>query len=243
MPWLDRVPAVVQAWFGGQEMGDALADVLDGTSEPAGRMPFTVPHRIEDTPTFGNFPGEAGAVRYGEGLLIGHRWYDSRDLPVTVPFGHGGSYTTIEWCDLTLSHDTIDAGDSVIVGVTVSNTGTRAGSDVVQVYVAPPDDTPVFRPRRELKGFRRVHLEPGEQRRVAIELDWRSFAYWQPKDSASRYHEDVRSTPFASTVPERVQPPGWTLAPGVYQIHVAHSIVDVAEVCTLHITGSIAGRR
>ena len=105
MPWLDRVPAVIQGWFGGQEFGGALADVLDGTAEPAGRMPFTVPHRIEDTPSFGNFPGEAGEVRYGEGLLIGYRWYDTRDIPVAVPFGHGGSYTTFRWSDAALLAD------------------------------------------------------------------------------------------------------------------------------------------
>ncbi len=93
MPWLDAAPAVLQSWFGGQEMGFALADVLDGTREPEGRMPFTVPTCIEHTPSYGNFPGEAGAVRYGEGLLIGHRWYEARKLPVAVAFGHGLGYT------------------------------------------------------------------------------------------------------------------------------------------------------
>ena len=198
MPWPERAPAVVQAWFGGQEMGDALAEILDGTAEPSGRMPITVPIRIEDTPTFGNFPGEAGAVSYGEGLLIGHRWYDSRDLPVAVPFGHGGSYTTFDWRDVSLSDETIAAGDPVTVEVTVSNTGSRIGSEVVQVYVEPPAETPVFRPRRELKGFAHVRLAPGEEHGVAIELDWRSFAYWQPEDTASRYHDAIRSTPFAA---------------------------------------------
>jgi beta-glucosidase len=233
MPWLDRVSAVVYAWFGGQELGSALADVLDGTTEPSGRMPFTVPRRIEDTPTFGNFPGEAGEVRYGEGLLIGHRWYDTRVIDVAVPFGHGGSYTTFEWSDIAIVEPS--PGDFA-VGVTVTNTGPRRGSDVVQVFVSPPADTPVFRPRRELKGFSKVHLDAGESRRVCIDLDWRAFAYWMPNDSAAVYHEQVRATPFASSVPSHVPSAGWTVHPGTYGVHLARSILDVDTTLEHEIT-------
>jgi beta-glucosidase len=242
MPWLDRVPAVVHAWFGGQELGGALADVLDGTAEPSGRMPFTVPHRIEDTPTFGNFPGEAGSVRYGEGLLIGHRWYDTRGIPVAVPFGHGGSYTDFTWTEPTLVALDASSG-AVVVELTITNTGGRAGSDVVQVYVSPPTSTPLFRPNRELKAFRKVHLRAGESRRVHIELDWRAFAHWTPEDSAAIHHPQVRTTPFASTVPSRTPPSGWTVHPGVYRIDLARSACDTTMTLEHPVTSTIEGAR
>jgi beta-glucosidase len=235
MPWLDDVPAIVQAWFGGQELGFALADVLDGTADPGGRMPFTVPLRIEDTPTYGSFPGEFGAVRYTDGLLVGHRWYDTRDLPVAVPFGYGGSYTTFEWHDAGLVRTVLDPGNGTTVRVTVENTGDRAGSDVVQVYVRPPADLQVFRPRRELKGFAKVQLSPGERRVVEIDLTARSFAHWVPEDTSIPYHDRVRATPFASTVPHRAGGPGWTVAPGEYAIEIARSIADVFAVLPLHV--------
>jgi beta-glucosidase len=242
MPWLDRVPAVVQAWFGGQELGGALADILDGTAEPAGRMPFTVPHRLEDTPSFGNFPGEAGEVRYGEGLLIGYRWYDTRDIPVAVPFGHGGSYTTFRWSDATLVADG-EASTDIAVELTITNTGDRPGSDVVQVYVSPPADTPLFRPRRELKGFVKAHLEPGENRTVRIDLDWRAFAYWTPEDSAAIHHRRVRTTPFASSVPTRLPPAGWTVHPGIYRVDIARS-AHATEITLEHeVSTSVEGLR
>ena len=94
MDWADDVPAVLQVWFGGQEMADAIVDVLTGEAEPAGRLPTTFPVRLEHNPSFGNFPGENGEIRYGEGLLVGYRWYDARGLPTRFPFGHGLSYTT-----------------------------------------------------------------------------------------------------------------------------------------------------
>jgi hypothetical protein len=208
-------------------------------------MPLTVPVRIEDTPTFGNFPGEAGAVRYGEGLLVGYRWYDSRDIEVSVPFGHGGSYTTFDWSGIRLSANELEigVGEPVSVEVTVINTGDRPGSEVVQVYVAPPETTPVFRPRRELKGFARVDLEPGERRRLVIDLDWRSFAYWTPHDTSAAYHERVLSTPFASTVPGRVAPEGWTVVGGDYRVQVARSVTDIEAELPLRLAGSIEGRR
>lgn len=226
MPWLDAVPAVVQAWFGGQEVGAALADVLDGSAEPAGRMPFTVPIRIEDTPTYGSFPGEFGEVRYAESLLVGHRWYDTRRISIAVPFGHGGSYTTFRWSEPELSRNTVDQHGQTTVRLVVENTGHRAGSDVIQIYVGPPD-TAVFRPRRELMAFEKVHLEPGEQRAVEIEIETQALAYWVPHDSSTAFHQGVRNTPFAATVPDSVTPSGWTVDAGMYTVDVARSIADV----------------
>ena len=243
MPWLPAAPAVLQAWFGGQSMGDALADVLDGADAPGGRMPFTIPLKIQDTPTFGNFPGESGSLRYGEGLLIGHRWYDTRQLDVAVPFGAGRSYTTFEWSDIRLSSTAVDADESVAVELTIENTGRRPGSDVVQIYVTPPAATPLFRPARELKGFTKVHLEPGERRSVVIELDWRAFAYWTPENRATYFHDQVRATPFASTVPNRVPMPGWTVVDGNYLVVVSRSVKDVVAELALCINDNIEGRR
>ena len=137
MDWADDVGAIVQAWFGGQEMGDALADVLFGDAEPSGRLPTTIPLRVEHSPSYGNFPTENGEVRYGEGIFVGYRWYDARALPVRFPFGHGLSYTTCTIGAPALSDASVEAGSTVTVEVTVTNTGARRGAEVVQCYVAP----------------------------------------------------------------------------------------------------------
>ncbi|GAB3454756.1 glycoside hydrolase family 3 C-terminal domain-containing protein [Kineococcus endophyticus] len=172
-PWQHTVPAVLEGWLGGQAGGAAVADLLSGVANPSGKLAETVPVNYRDNPTVGNFPGEHGHVRYGEGLLIGYRWYDAHSLPVAAAFGHGLSYTTFGYSDLRVE----TRGNSVDVHVTITNTGDVAGSEVVQVYVADVDAT-VFRPDAELKGFARVTLEPGESREVAVELDERAFSFW-----------------------------------------------------------------
>ncbi len=174
MPWLDDVSAVVQLWFPGQEIGDALADVLTGAAEPGGRLPVTFPRRIDDTPAFAHHPGTDGRAVYGEGLLIGHRWYDAHDIEPLFPFGFGLGYTTF-----TIEPVAIAGGveQGVTVDVDVTNTGDRHGGEVVQVYVAPPAGDEA-RPLRHLGGFGRIDLAPGEQGRVTVELDARVFASW-----------------------------------------------------------------
>ena len=137
MPWSDAVNAIVQLWFGGQEMANALADVVTGAVDPGGRLPTTMPLQLEHNPSFGNFPGEYDEVRYGEGLFVGYRWYEARQLPVRFPFGHGLSYTSFEIHEPTLSSDTFRSGGTLEIDVSVTNTGDRAGSEVVQCYVAP----------------------------------------------------------------------------------------------------------
>ena len=181
MPWADRAPALLQTWFGGQEMADALVDVLLGDAEPGGRLPVTMPVRLEDNPSFGTFPGESGSHRYAEGVFVGYRWYDARQVPVLFPFGHGLSYSEFSWGAAALSSEDVVAADDLLVTVTVSieNTGTRRGSEVVQCYVAPPPGT-VPRPPRELRAFAKVHLEPGESTTVTLQLDHRAFARWRP---------------------------------------------------------------
>lgn len=171
--------ALVEAWLGGQAAGGAIADVLSGAVNPSGRLAETVPHRLQDNSSYLNFPGDSRVVRYGEGLFIGYRGYDAADLEVAFPFGFGLSYTTFALSDLDVTTTgSVDPGDlAATVVVTVANTGTVAGAEVVQVYVRDVECS-VARPVRELKGFAKVVLEPGESRQVTITLDQRAFSFW-----------------------------------------------------------------
>ncbi len=169
MPWRADVAAILQAWFPGEEWGNALADVLSGDVSPSGKLPTTFPRRIEDTPAFTTYPGERGEVRYGEGVFVGYRWYDARDIEPRFPFGHGLSYTTFELGD--------PAWDGSSVRLRVTNTGTRRGAEVVQCYVHDVESS-VARPPQELKAFGKVQLDPGESQEVALALDDRAFAFW-----------------------------------------------------------------
>ena len=177
--WQDDAAAVLETWLGGQAGGSAVTDLLLGLRNPSGRLAETIPHRLEDTPAYGNFPGGFGEVRYGEGILIGYRWYDTRRIDVAYPFGHGLSYTSFDYSGLSTALSGTGADSSVRVAVTVTNTGDRAGAEVVQVYVGDPEAA-VLRPTRELKGFAKVELAPGESRQVEIELDGRALSYWHP---------------------------------------------------------------
>ncbi|WP_020015231.1 glycoside hydrolase family 3 C-terminal domain-containing protein [Promicromonospora sukumoe] len=181
--WQHLAPAVVEGWLGGQAGGSGVVDVLLGAVNPAGRLAETIPLRLEDNPSYGNFPGELGHVRYGEGLLVGYRWYDARRADVAYPFGHGLSYTTFAYSGVAaevLRTDAVaDDEAAVRVRVTVTNTGDRQGAEVVQAYVADPA-AQVQRPERELKAFAKVDLAPGESREVTFDLTGRDLAYWHP---------------------------------------------------------------
>jgi len=177
--WQQHAPAIVEAWLGGQAGGSGVVDVLIGAVNPSGRLTETIPVRLEDTPAFGNFPGELGHVRYGEGLLVGYRWYDARDLEVAYPFGHGLSYTRFAHDDVTATVTRTGADAAVRVSVRVTNAGERAGAEVVQVYVGDPASQ-VSRPERELAAFERVVLEPGASQVVTLDLDARALSYWHP---------------------------------------------------------------
>jgi beta-glucosidase len=180
--WADSVPAIVECWLGGQAAGGAIADVLTGLAEPGGRLAETIPIRLTDVPSTINFPGDSQHVRYGEGLFIGYRAHDRLGQQVTFPFGHGLSYTTFELSELAVHQSgRVEDGDAAAtVSVTVRNTGNRLGSQVVQVYVSD-NASSVVRPVRELKGFAKVHLGPGESDRVSIELDQRAFSFWSER--------------------------------------------------------------
>ena len=230
MSWADDVPAVMQVWFGGQEMGSAVVDVLFGDADPGGRLPTTIPERLEHTPAWGNFPGEHGQVRYGEGVLIGHRWYESRHLPVRFPFGHGLSYSTFDIAALDLDRDWIsfqsNEDATIVAHVEVRNTGARAGSHVVQLYVAPLQAS-VQRPVQELKAFRKVHLEAGASTVVSFRLGMRSFAHWDPGD---KYRSSLRPQVTGErNVVDDAHPGSWKVDAGLYEIRVAHSSANIAH--------------
>jgi beta-glucosidase len=203
MDWADDVPAVVQLWYPGQEGGDALAEVLFGDVNPSGRLPLTFPERLEDTPAYLNDPGEAGHVLYGEGVFVGYRFYEARRIEPRFAFGHGLSYTTFAYSNLA-AH----AGRAAIdVAVDVTNTGDRAGAEVVQLYVRDVEAS-VRRPEKELKGFVKVAVEPGRTERVHFTLDDRAFAFW-----------DTTSGDTTSG--------GWRVERGEFELLVGASSADI----------------
>ncbi|HEX4778526.1 MAG TPA: glycoside hydrolase family 3 C-terminal domain-containing protein, partial [Acidimicrobiia bacterium] len=237
MPWAGDARAVLQAWFGGQETANAIADVLVGDAEPGGRLPTTFPVRLDHNPSFGNFPGERDEVRYGEGLLVGYRWYDARSLEPRFCFGHGLSYTTFTVAEPVVSSARVTRGERVTLDVTVTNTGTRAGSEVVQCYVAPRE-THLVRPPQELKAFAKVRLGPGASETVTLTLDERAFAYWDPGRPDA---ELLRSRGSALPARGRDGPEaaaGWRVDPGVYDVRIARSSRDVVHTVEVEITDS-----
>jgi beta-glucosidase len=175
-PLADLVPAILDGALLGQAGGTAVADVLFGEVNPSGRLAETVPVRIQDTSAYLNFPGEHSHVTYGEGIFVGYRWHDARDLPVTFPFGHGLSYTTFGYSGLRLTA----TGDGIEVRATITNTGDRAGREVVQAYAGLPGSA-VARAPRALAGFAVVDLMPGEAREVVIDVRGDDLAYWDPR--------------------------------------------------------------
>ena len=180
MPWLGNVKAVLEAYLGGQNVGGATVDVLFGDVNPSGRLPESFPLRLADNPSYPWYGGEKDTVEYREGVFVGYRWYDKKGLPVLFPFGYGMSYTNFTYQNLRLSSTDITDTDTLTVKVDVTNTGKVAGKEVVQLYVADREST-VIRPVRELKGFEKVALAPGETKTVAFTLDKRAFAYWNAK--------------------------------------------------------------
>ena len=195
--WLSQAPALLETWFAGSETGNAVADVLFGDADPAGRLPMTWPKRWEDSPAFANYPGKDGKVSYAEGIFVGYRHFDTKKIEPQFAFGHGLSYTTFEYSGLKLA---LSPGQSrqVELDLTVRNTGTRAGAEVVQVYVHDAQAR-VPRPEQELKAFQRVVLRPGESRPVRLVLNEKSFSYFDPARKA------------------------WVVEPGAFEIRVGSS--------------------
>jgi beta-glucosidase len=187
-----------------------VADVLLGQADPGGRLPTTWPRRLEDTPAFSSYPGDGTTMRYDEGVFVGYRWYDAHDIEPLWAFGHGLSYAGFEWTDVGLVGDSPD--DRCTVEVTVTNTSERAGFEVVQVYVQPPPG-PVDRPRRELAGFAKLALDPGESATATVMLDRRAFARW----------DEDRG--------------GWFVDPGTYGLHLGASSRDLRSALDVELVG------
>jgi len=177
--WIDRVPALLHTWYGGQEAGTALARILLGDVNPSGKLPISWERRVEDNPAYGNYYESSGSrdVNYAEGIFTGYRFYDKSEVKPLFPFGFGLSYTTFAFSGLAISPAIADQNSTVQVSFDVKNTGTRAGAEIAEVYVGEPAAR-VPRPMKELKGFSRVMLTPGESRRVTMTLDRRAMAHW-----------------------------------------------------------------
>ena len=202
MPWIDRVPAVVQLWYDSQEQGNALADILFGDVNPSGKLPTTFPVKLEDNPAYTNYPGENGRVRYGEGIFVGYRYYEKKGITPRFPFGHGLSYTTFKYSNLRLSAESITVSASLTVEVDVTNSGKRAGKEVVQLYVRDVEAS-FARPEKELKAFQKVALKPGQTKTVKFTLDQEAFWYF---DTARN---------------------GWAVEAGEFEILVGASSADI----------------
>ena len=215
MPWLDKVKGVLEAYLGGQAVGLATVRVLFGDANPCGHLAETFPKKLSDNPSFLYYGGEGNRTEYREGVFVGYRYYDRKEMDVLFPFGHGLSYTTFEYSNLRLSADAIDDTGTLTATVTVKNTGSRAGKAVAQLYVAAPE-MDVLRPVRELKGFEKVHLEPGEAKDVSFTLDKRSFAYWN-----ETLHD-------------------WHVVSGKYAIQIGASSRDLPLCAAVDVTGTAA---
>ena len=212
--WIDGVAAVLEGWMMGQAGGIAVADVLFGRVNPSGKLAETFPLKLSDTPSHLNWPGGAGEVRYGEGLFIGYRYYDTKEMPVLFPFGHGLSYTTFAYSNARVSAKTFKDVDGLTITVDVTNTGKVAGSEIVQIYVHD-QKSELMRPEKELKGFAKVELQPGETKSVSVQLDSRAFAYYHPK-----YKQ-------------------WITEDGEFDILIAASAADIRETLTVTFESSL----
>lgn len=202
MPWIDQVKAVVEVYLGGQAVGGATVNVLFGKVNPCGKLAETFPLRVQDNPSYLNFPGEKNRVEYREGIFVGYRYYDKREMNVLFPFGHGLSYTTFSYGNLRVSAKKIKDTDTLTVSADIKNTGKVAGKEAVQLYVRNPQGT-ANRPVRELRGFTKVFLKPGQTKTVTFELEKRAFSYFN-----TEIHD-------------------WYAESGIYGIEIAASSRDI----------------
>ena len=210
MPWADQVKGILEAYLCGQAVGQAEVDILFGKVNPSGKLAETIPYKLSDNPSYLNFPGDGQKVEYKEGVFVGYRYYDTKEMPVRYPFGYGLSYTTFEYSDLQLSSDKIKDTDKLKVTLKVKNTGNRAGKEIVQLYVADKTGAASC-PVKELKNFVKVELQPQEEKTVEMELDKRSFAW---------YNTDIHD---------------WYAASGEYEILAAASSRDIRLKKTVYV--------
>jgi beta-glucosidase len=200
--WIDNVQALVEAWYPGQEGGNSIADVLFGDYNPSGKLPMTFPVRWEDCSAYPTYPGKNGKTFYSDGIYVGYRHFDKENTRVMFPFGYGLSYTTFEYSNISVTPASVQGSNiDVEVSFDLKNTGERAGAEVAQMYIRDTEAS-VDRPVKELKGFKRVYLEPGETKRVAFKLDKRSLSFYDVKNKQ------------------------WTAEPGEFEVIIGSSSRD-----------------
>ncbi|MDR0375559.1 MAG: glycoside hydrolase family 3 C-terminal domain-containing protein [Treponema sp.] len=202
MPWADSVPAILEAYLGGQAVSEAVVDALYGDINPSGHLAETFPKKLSDSPAYLSYPGENGKALYSERMFIGYRYYETKEMETLFPFGHGLSYTTFRYDNLTLDKTSMNDDETLTVSVIVSNTGEREGKAVAQVYVAPPKGE-MIRPVRELREFAKVDLQSGESKTVSVVLEKRAFAFWN-----ERAHD-------------------WSVESGVYTVQIGENAHDI----------------
>ncbi len=207
-----RVPAILWAWYGGMEAGNAVVDVLSGKVNPSGKMPFTLPVSLEQSPAhaLGNYPGRNLKVNYEEDILVGYRWFDTKNVVPQFPFGYGLSYTSFNLDNLSTDKKVYRKDDIIHVKFTVTNTGSRYGAEVAQIYVSDPVCS-VLRPAKELKAFEKVFLQPGESKNIELSIKVADLAFY---DEAKK---------------------GWVVEPGEFILELGNSSRDISKTLTINV--------
>lgn len=213
MPWLSGVKGLLEAYLGGQAVGEAEVNILYGKVNPSGKLAETIPYKLSDNPSYLNF-GESEKTIYHEGVFVGYRYYDTKEIPVAFPFGYGLSYTTFEYSNLKLDKNELTNQDTLAVSVDVTNIGAVAGKEIVQLYIRDHSGA-CMRPDKELKGYEKIFLEPGEIKTVTMTLDYRSFAW---------YNTDLKN---------------WYAASGKYEILIGASSRDIRISETVQMNSSV----
>jgi len=213
MPWVNEVKGILEAYLGGEAVGGATVDILFGDVNPSAKLAETFPYQLEDNPSYLSGFGSGDTVQYTEGIFVGYRYYDKKNMPVMFPFGFGLSYTTFDYKNLTVDKKEFSDEETVTVCVDVTNTGKVAGKEIVELYVADREST-VIRPLKELKGFEKVALEPGETKTVTFTLDSRAFAYYEPRLK------------------------GWNVETGAFDILIGKSSEDIVLSETVTVNGT-----
>jgi beta-glucosidase len=213
MPWVNEVKGILEAYLGGQAMAGAVADILFGDCNPSGKLAETFPQKLSDTPCYINFPGEKKKVEYREGIFTGYRYYDKMEIKPLFPFGHGLSYTTFKYSDLRLDKSKMTDKEALNITVKVKNTGNRAGKEIIQLYIRDIESD-VIRPVKELKGFEKIDLAPGEEKKVSFKLGKRAFAF---------YDTDIKD---------------WRVESGDFKILVGKSSAEIVLSATVSVTST-----
>ncbi|MEH7097174.1 glycoside hydrolase family 3 C-terminal domain-containing protein [Neobacillus vireti] len=218
MPWLYKVKGLLEGYLGGQALGGAIADLLFGHESPSGKLAETFPKALRHNPSYLNFPGEGDRVEYKEGLFVGYRYYDAKEIEPLFPFGYGLSYTSFDYSNLVIDKQEIDDTETVQLSVTVKNTGEVAGKEIIQLYVRDVESS-VIRPEKELKSFEKVELQPGEEKEVTFVLDKRAFAY---------YNVDLKD---------------WHVESGVFEILIGKSSVNIELIGNIQVNSTVSVKK